>query len=69
MLKGEVGKRVRDLINQTCLQLDVQIVSGAVRPDHVHLLVSVPPYILNTGINLRKQDEGKSCQNEENVRI
>ena len=45
VLKGEVGKRVRDLLSQTCLQLDVQIVSGAVRPDHVHLLVSVPPYV------------------------
>jgi putative transposase len=29
VLKGEVGRRVRDLINQTCLQLDVQILSGA----------------------------------------
>lgn len=45
VLTGEVGKRVRDLLRQTCLQLDVQILSGAVRPDHVHLLVSVPPYV------------------------
>ena len=45
VLTGEVGRRVRDLISQTCLQLDVEIISGAVRPDHVHLLVSVPPHI------------------------
>ena len=38
-----MGKRVRELIRQTCSGLDVQILSGAVQPDHVHLLVSVPP--------------------------
>ena len=43
VLRGEIGQRVRDLIRQTCVQLDVQILSGAVQPDHVHLLVSVPP--------------------------
>ena len=45
VLTGEVGRRVRDLISQTCLQLDVEIISGAVRPDHIHLLVSVPPHL------------------------
>jgi len=45
VLRGEIGQRVRDLIRQTCVQLDVQILSGAVQPDHVHLLVSVPPNV------------------------
>ena len=45
VLRGEIGRRVRDLIRQTCVQLEVQILSGAVQPDHVHLLVSVPPNI------------------------
>ncbi len=40
---GEVGKQVRELIRQTCATLDVYIVTGHVAPDHVHLLVSVPP--------------------------
>ena len=43
VLRGEIGQRVRDLIRQTCAELDVQILSGAVQPDHIHLLVSVPP--------------------------
>ena len=43
VLRGEIGKRVRDIIRQTCAELDVQILSGAVQPDHVHLLVSVSP--------------------------
>ena len=45
VLRGEIGKRVRELIRQTCSGLDVQILSGAVQPDHVHLLVSVPPQV------------------------
>ena len=43
VLRGEIGRRVRDLIRQTCAELDVQIVSGVIQPDHIHLLVSVPP--------------------------
>ena len=43
ILRGAIGKRVRDLILQTCTSLDVYIVKGHVAKDHVHLLVSVPP--------------------------
>ena len=53
VLRGEIGRRVRDLIRQTCVQLDVQILSGAVQPDHVHLLVSVPPNISVSGLMQR----------------
>ena len=43
VLRGEVGKQVRELVRQTCATLEVYIVSGHVALDHVHLLVSVPP--------------------------
>ena len=43
ILRGEIGKRVRELIRQTCASLDVYIMKGHVSKDHVHLLVSVPP--------------------------
>ena len=43
ILRGAVGRRVRELIQQTCASLDVYIVKGHVSKDHVHLLVSVPP--------------------------
>ncbi len=42
-LRGAIGKRVRELVRQTCASLDVYIVKGHVAKDHVHLLVSVPP--------------------------
>jgi putative transposase len=43
VLRGEVGTRLRDLIREICKTLDIEILLGHVRPDHVHLLVSVPP--------------------------
>jgi putative transposase len=45
VLRGEVGKQLRELIRQTCASLDVYIVSGHISVDHVHLLLSVPPNI------------------------
>ena len=43
VLKGQIGLRLRELIRQICAANDVIIVSGSVQPNHVHLLVSVPP--------------------------
>ena len=43
ILRGAIGRRVRELIRQTCASLEVYIVKGHVSQDHVHLLVSVPP--------------------------
>ena len=43
VLRGEVGTRLRDLIREICKTLDIEILQGHVRPDHVHLLRSVPP--------------------------
>lgn len=45
MLGGVIGTRLRDLIREICTSLDVKIDKGHVSRDHVHLLVSVPPYI------------------------
>ena len=42
-LTGEIGREVRDLIREICRALDIEILQGHVRPEHVHLLLSVPP--------------------------
>ena len=42
-LRGEVGLRLRELIREVCRTMDIEIVRGHVRPDHVHLMLSVPP--------------------------
>jgi putative transposase len=45
VLTGVVATRCRDLIREICLANDIGIVSGNVNPDHIHLLMSVPPGI------------------------
>ena len=42
-VRGEVGERLRELIREICRSHEIEIVSGHVRPEHVHLLLSVPP--------------------------
>lgn len=43
VLRGDVGVAVRDLVREICKSYDIEILQGHVRPDHVHLLLSVPP--------------------------
>ena len=43
ILSPEIGRRVRDIVRLICTSLDVDIIKGNIRRDHVHLLVSVPP--------------------------
>ena len=45
VLFGDVAVRVRDLIREICKALDVEILKGHVSKDHVHLFVSMPPYL------------------------
>ncbi len=45
VLRGEIATRTRDLLRQICQGRGVVIVQGAVSPDHVHMLVSVPPQL------------------------
>jgi len=60
ILRGEIGKRVRELIRQTCASLDVYIVKGHVSKDHVHLLVSVLPSLAVS--ELVKRLKGRSSR-------
>ena len=45
VLRDEIAERTRDLLRQICQGREVVIVQGAVSPDHVHMLVSVPPHL------------------------
>ena len=45
VLTNPVGKRVRDLLRLICTSLDVEVVQGHISRDHIHMLVSVPPYV------------------------
>lgn len=43
VLVGEVALRVRDLIRQIAMEHELQILSGKVASDHIHVLVSYRP--------------------------
>ena len=45
VVTGKIAERTRELIRQTCATNDVEILSGHVGRDHIHLLVSVPPHL------------------------
>ncbi len=40
VLHGAIAKRVRELMRETCLANEIQIVKGHVSKDRVHLLIS-----------------------------
>jgi putative transposase len=48
VLTGEVALRVRDLLRQIAAEHELEIVSGKVARDHVHLLLS---YRTNQGVS------------------
>lgn len=43
VLVGEVALRVRELVRQTCDAFEIEVLSGVVSKDPVHLFVSAPP--------------------------
>ena len=43
VLYGQVREDIREVIRTLCKYKDVEIISGAVCIDHVHLCVSIPP--------------------------
>ena len=45
VLRGEVGQRLRELAKQMCSDMGVEILSGVVAREHVHMLVSLPPQV------------------------
>lgn len=60
VLRGEIAKRVRELIREVCKTNEVEIIKGYVSHDHVHLLVSMPPYLSVS--KLMKYIKGKSSR-------
>jgi len=53
VLKGDVGYKIKDLIKQTCDFHEIEIKSGVVSKDHVHIFVSAPPNLAPSEIMRR----------------
>lgn len=45
VLTSKIGFRIRELIRQICEAHEINILSGVVSNDHVHVFLSVPPQI------------------------
>lgn len=45
VLTGELRKRIRIIIKQVCDELKVDIISGVLSTDHVHMFVEIPPHV------------------------
>lgn len=45
VLTGAIGQRAKELIRRICNEENVEIISGSVSPDHVHILISIDPSI------------------------
>ena len=45
VLRGDIGLRLRDIIRQVCASDKVDILKGSIGPDHVHMLLQIPPFI------------------------
>ena len=43
VLLGKVAERARDLLRQICMEHEVDIISGKIVSDHVHMFVSYRP--------------------------
>jgi len=43
VLVGEIEARLKELIQETCLELQSELIELEIMPDHVHLLVEVDP--------------------------
>ena len=40
---GSEALKIRELIREICVNLNIEILKGSIQKDHIHLFVSVPP--------------------------
>ena len=45
VLYGQVAERLRELIREICKGNEIDIIKGSISKDHVHLFISVPPFL------------------------
>jgi putative transposase len=58
VLQGDIQKRVREIIRRICSENGVDIISGVVSSDHVHIFISLPPKLSMS--NFMQRVKGRS---------
>lgn len=43
IIYSQYKESIRDILKQICGYKDVEILEGHIMPDHIHMLVSIPP--------------------------
>ena len=43
VLRGELRRRLGEIIRQACAELGIEIIKGVLSKDHVHMFIAVPP--------------------------
>ena len=65
VMQGDVRKRIRTIIHQTCNEMGVHIVRGVLAHEHVHMFISVPPKLaLSTVMQRIKGRSSRKIQME-----
>ena len=60
VLKNGIDMRLKELIQETCVEINADIIEMEIMPDHVHLLIEVDPqYGIHKAVKLIK---GKSSR-------
>jgi len=60
IMTGDIAIRTRELIREICKTMDIEIIKGHISKDHVHLLLSVPPFI--SASDVMKRIKGKTSR-------
>ena len=55
MLRGEVAERVRAIVREECQKAGVDILPGHISPDHVPVMISLPPHLTSSRLSQRMQ--------------
>ena len=43
VMYGKIGKEIGEILSMICKIIGIELIKGGVRPNHVHLYVSIPP--------------------------
>ena len=64
VIYGELKKDIGVILRKLCNEMKVEIIEAEACPDHIHMLVSIPPYMSVAQFLLRSEERrvGKECR-------
>ena len=65
VLKNGIDTRLKELIQETCVEIEADIIEMEIMPDHVHLLIEVDPqYGIHRAVKLIKGKTSRVLRQE-----